>query len=181
MTIHILRVGTPSLRQTALMVTALGHPAVRHDAQALGEAMRAFRAEYGFGRAIAAPQIGIGKRMIGLALPDWPEVIVNPEIIWRSNEQMTLWDDCMCFPDMLVRVERHASVSVRFVDLDGSAHLKESLSRAESELMQHEIDHLDGKLSFDRAVGANPFVHRSVFTTDRARFEALVDYFPQPL
>lgn len=178
MTLDILPVGTPSLRDVAPPVTDLSDPAVLAEAAALGDAIRAFRAKYGFGRAIAAPQIGICKRMIGLALPGWPQVIVNPEIVWQSDERMTLWDDCMCFPDMLVRVERFASISVRFTDLGGAVHLKERLGQAEAELMQHEIDHLDGKLSFDRAVGTNPVVHRSVFETARADFAREVDYVP---
>lgn len=181
MTREILPVGTPSLRDTAPAVGNLSDPAVVAEAVALGDAIRAFRARHGFGRAIAAPQIGIRKRMIGLALPGWPEVIVNPEIVWQSEERMTLWDDCMCFPDMLVRVERFVSISVRFTDLTGAVHLKERLNQADAELMQHEIDHLDGKLSFDRAVGANPVVHRSVFEAARADFAREVDYFPQPV
>jgi peptide deformylase len=181
MTREILPVGTPSLRDIAPAVANLSDPAVVAEAAALGDAIRAFRAKHGFGRAIAAPQIGIRKRMIGLALPGWPEVIVNPEIVWQSEERMTLWDDCMCFPDMLVRVERFASISVRFTDLAGAVHLKERLNRPDAELMQHEIDHLDGKLSFDRAVGANSVVHRSVFEAARADFAREVDYFPQPV
>lgn len=181
MTREILPVGTPSLRDTAPAVGNLSDPAVVAEAVALGDAIRAFRARHGFGRAIAAPQIGIRKRMIGLALPGWPEVIVNPEIVWQSEERMTLWDDCMCFPDMLVRVERFVSISVRFTDLTGAVHLKERLNQADAELMQHEIDHLDGKLSFDRAVGVNPVVHRSVFEAARADFAREVDYFPQPV
>jgi peptide deformylase len=179
MTVGILRVGSPALREVAAPVANVNDPVVVREATALGAAIHAFRAEHGFGRAIAAPQIGIAKRMIGLAMPGWPDVIVNPEIVWASNERMTLWDDCMCFPEMLVRVERFASISVRFTDMAGKTHLKEALSRAEAELMQHEIDHLDGKLSFDRAVGENAFVHRSVFETNRSAFAAQVEYFPQ--
>lgn len=180
MTTDILPVGSPSLREIAVAVVDVTAPDVLRDAGSLGEAIRAFRAKHGFGRAIAAPQIGIGKRMIGLALPDWPTVILNPEIVWKSETRMTLWDDCMCFPDMLVRVERYASVSVQYMALDGERYRKERLSPAESELIQHEIDHLNGLLSFDRATGANPFVHRRAFEADRDAFMQQVDYVPQP-
>lgn len=181
MTVNILRVGAPALRKVSAEVANIDDPVVVREAAALGEAIRAFRAEHGFGRAIAAPQIGIAKRMIGLAMPGWPDVIVNPQVVWTSDERMTLWDDCMCFPEMLVRVERFASISVRFTDMAGKTHLKEALDRPESELMQHEIDHLDGKLSFDRAVGENAFVHRSVFEMNRPAFADEVDHFPQSL
>lgn len=178
MNTRILPVGTASLRDVARPVGNVAAPAVREAAAALGAALRAFRDEHGFGRAVAAPQIGIGQRMIALALDGWPDVIVNPEIVWRSDARMTLWDDCMCFPDLLVRVERHASVSVRYTTLDGAPHRHDALSPDVSELMQHEIDHLDGKLSFDRAAGPNAVVHRSVFDADRASFAAQVDYVP---
>ncbi|WP_081087141.1 aminotransferase class IV [Burkholderia pseudomultivorans] len=178
MNTQILAVGTASLRDVAQPVVDVADPAVRDAAHALGAALRAFRDAHGFGRAIAAPQIGIGRRMVALALDGWPDVIVNPEIVWRSDARMTLWDDCMCFPDLFVRVERHASVSVRYATLDGASHLREALSPDVSELLQHEIDHLDGKLSFDRAAGPNAVVHRSVFEADRASFAAQVDYAP---
>ncbi|MPN65032.1 hypothetical protein SDC9_212811 [bioreactor metagenome] len=69
---------------------------------------------------------------------------------------------------MLVRVARFASISVDFLDMRGERHLRQALGRPESELLQHEIDHLDGKLSFDRAVGENAVVHRTVFEAHRA-------------
>lgn len=177
---EILRVGAPSLSQVAEPVLDVRDPAVRRDAADLLEALAAFRAAHGFGRAIAAPQIGIDRRMIALAVAGWPEVIVNPEIVWTSAERVTLWDDCMCFPDTLVRVARYASISVRCVDLSGDVHLKAELPMAEAELLQHEIDHLDGKLSFDRAVGENAVVPRSEFEANRTAFAQQVDYFPQP-
>jgi peptide deformylase len=178
---NVLRIGAASLREIAAPVTDVRDPQVRQEAQQLVDALMAFRAQHGFGRAIAAPQIAIAKRMIAMALPGWPPVIVNPEITWHSAERMTLWDDCMCFPDMLVRVERHVSVSVQCMTLGGETLRMEQVSRDISELLQHEIDHLDGKLSFDRAVGTNPVVHRSVFDADAAAFGALVDYFPQTI
>ncbi|WP_081079216.1 aminotransferase class IV [Burkholderia cepacia] len=178
MNTRILPVGTASLRDVARPVGDVTDPAVREAAGALRAALRAFRDEHGFGRAVAAPQIGAGQRMIALALDGWPDVIVNPEIVWHSDARMTLWDDCMCFPDLFVRVERHASVSVQYTTLDGELHRRDALSPDVSELMQHEIDHLDGKLSFDRAAGPNAVVHRSVFDADRASFVAQVDYAP---
>lgn len=180
MTRQILRVGAPSLSRIAAEVVDIHDPAVRRDAADLCEALAAFRSAHGFGRAIAAPQINIDRRMIALAVPGWPDVIVNPEIVWTSDERVTLWDDCMCFPETLVRVARYASISVRCLDLCGEVHTKVQLPLAEAELLQHEIDHLDGKLSFDRAVGENAIVPRSVFDADRKTFAQQVDYFPQP-
>ncbi|NML32346.1 hypothetical protein HHL14_16065 [Paraburkholderia sp. G-4-1-8] len=92
---------------------------------------------------MAATQIGIRKRMIGLALPDWPQVIANPGIVWTSDERMTLRDDCMCFPDMLVRVERRVSISLRFVDLDEHTHLREpNVRQAILTVVDNDTGHL---------------------------------------
>lgn len=92
---------------------------------------------------------------------------------------MTLWDDCMCFPDLLVRVRRAASVSVSFEDIEGHLHHKERLDIAASELMQHEIDHLDGVLAVDHAVDRDALVTRAAFLGDPEHFRALVDYSPE--
>lgn len=174
----ICLIGTASLREKSTAIDARDAAGAIAQARALNAALAAFRTEHGFGRAIAAPQIGVNLRMIALALPEWPKVIVNPEIVWRSAEMMTVWDDCMCFPDMLVRVGRHESVSVAFETLDGERQLMEKLDRADSELIQHEIDHLDGVLSFDRATGENPIVCRAVFEADPGHFISSVDFHP---
>ncbi|MFT4066045.1 peptide deformylase [Paraburkholderia sp.] len=174
----ILPIGTPSLRERSAPLADQSAAGIVADARALTGALAAFRAEHGFGRAIAAPQIGVNRRMIALALPGWPRVITNPEIVWHSTSTMTVWDDCMCFPDLLVRVRRHESVSVAFTTLDGVRQTRERLGRAESELIQHEIDHLDGVLSFDRAAGHNAIVSRALFDADPAAFIATVDFHP---
>ncbi|WP_321854146.1 peptide deformylase [Paraburkholderia tropica] len=174
----ILPVGTPSLRERSSPLADQSAASVVADARALADALAAFRAEHGFGRAIAAPQIGVNRRMIALALPGWPPVITNPEIVWHSAETMIVWDDCMCFPDILVRVRRHASVSVAFTTLDGERQTREQLGRADSELIQHEIDHLDGVLSFDRATGDNAIVSRAAFEADPNFFIASVNFHP---
>lgn len=149
---------------------------VKATAGLLREALHAFRSRHGFGRALAAPQLGQPVRMLALALEGWPDIVLNPEITWRSSRQVTLWDDCMCFPSLLVRVQRQASISVRFQDLNGVKHQREQLPVDLSELFQHEIDHLDGLLSMDRAVGEDPIVSRVTFDAQPERFQAQVSY-----
>ena len=175
----ILQLGDPRLRQISAPVENIDNPQVQADGQRVLRALQAFRAEHGFGRATAAPQLGIQRRMIALCLPDWPELLINPEITWRSEKTVTLWDDCMCFPFLLVRVQRAASISVRFLDADGHARQRESLDTATSELLQHEIDHLDGILAVDRAIGPDPLVSRVTFEQQRAYFLAQVDFVPE--
>jgi len=172
---QVLLLGDPRLRRRGAEVADV-RAAAFHDAAArLHQALAAFRARHGFGRAIAATQLGLEARFIACNLGDGPLTLVNPRIVWRSRERFTLWDDCMSFPDLLVRVRRHASVSVEWCDEAGRRHLRERLDRATSELLQHEIDHLDGVLAVDRALDRASLVLRPVFESQRGRFEAMVD------
>ncbi|MCA9693926.1 MAG: peptide deformylase, partial [Myxococcales bacterium] len=104
---QVLQLGDPRLRVVAAPCEPRDLP---EDAARLIDALRRFRAQFGFGRAIAAPQLGIPRRLVALELGDGPFVIVDPVITWRSPETFTLWDDCMSFPELLVRVRRHAAV-----------------------------------------------------------------------
>ncbi len=175
----VLLVGDPRLRRVAAPVVFGedgGDAAFVAAAERLAATLAAFRARHGFGRAISAPQIGVARRFIALAVPGAPRLVVNPEVTWRSDETFTMWDDCMSFPSLLVRVHRFESISLRYVDERGAAREWRRLARAESELLQHEIDHLDGILALDLALDREAIVHRDVFEADRAHFRAQVDY-----
>lgn len=114
-----------------------------------------FKAIYGAGRAIAAPQIGVMKRLIYLFIEE-PVVFINPAINQKSEEMIEVWDDCMCFPDLLVKVKRHRRITINYRDRewnDRSMVLEDDLS----ELLQHEYDHLDGILATARAVDERSF------------------------
>jgi peptide deformylase len=177
---RVLLLGDPRLRRVSQPVEDVGDAAFRADAEALVAELAAFRAEHGFGRAIAAPQIGVPRRLIAMDLGEGAFILVNPEITWRSDETFTMWDDCMSFPWLFVKVRRHDSISVRWLDGDGQPKTWERLARAESELLQHEIDHLDGVLAVDHALDRGSLVSREVLAADRARFEAAVDYVIGP-
>jgi peptide deformylase len=174
----VLLIGDPRLRIVCDPVTDVEEPAFAGECRRLHAALGAFRAEHGFGRGIAAPQIGIPRRFIALNLNGVAWTLVNPAITWFSPETFTLWDDCMSFPDLLVRVRRFCSVSVSFMDEKNRPQAWESLGPAESELLQHEIDHLDGILAVDRALDARSIVHRRVFAADPAWFRGQVDDAP---
>lgn len=143
---------------------------------ALAAALDAFRKQHGFGRAIAAPQIGIARRFIAMNLGQGTFFIVNPVVTWRSEETFTMWDDCMSFPDLLVRVRRAKSLSLRYVDQHGTAKEWPDIDQATSELLQHEIDHLDGILAVDRALDRYSMVMRAEYERKRAQYDAMVDY-----
>jgi peptide deformylase len=176
----VLLLGDPRLRAVCESVAKVDGLTARSGFARLKAALDAFRAERGFGRGIAAPQIGIAKRFIALNLGEGTYCLVNPEITWRSPETFSLWDDCMSFPDLLVRVRRNRSISLRYVDESGAARTWERLGMPESELLQHELDHLDGILAIDRAEGRDAVVYRAAFDADPGRFRALVDYVIEP-
>jgi peptide deformylase len=150
----------------------------RNQCQVLQEALERFRSKHGFGRAIAAPQIGIKKRFIALNLDGQSHIMVNPEITWTSPEKFTMWDDCMSFPDLLVKVQRYKSVSVHFQDENGVFQRWNELDLSTSELLQHEIDHLDGVLATDRSIGPMALLMREQFDNRPDYYASLVDYAP---
>jgi peptide deformylase len=176
LTAPILQLGDPQLRQPSAPVTDVSHPAFTSNQHRLHATLAAFRQANGFGRAISAPQIGVAQRFIALNLGDGPLLIANPEIVWSSAETFTMWDDCMSFPSLLVKVQRHQSISVHFLDERGHRREWLRMNQSTSELLQHEIDHLDGILAVDRAVDRESLVMREVFEAQRAYFARQVDY-----
>ena len=173
---EVLELGDPGLRRRSLPVPDLESAEFRAAERRLHETLRAFRAAHGFGRAVSAPQIGVTQRFIAANLGEGPFSIVNPEITWRSTATFTMWDDCMSFPSLLVRVRRHRSISVRFSTGEGESVVWERLDPAVSELLQHEIDHLDGVLAVDHALDRNAIVTRAAFEAHREHFLRHVDY-----
>ncbi len=156
MTIHRIRLlGDPILRSKCEPVSRPRSAAVRVVADELRETLRHCQARYGYGRAIAAPQIGAPIRLIHVEI-DRPWTLVNPEIVDVGDTDFTVWDDCFSFPDLMVKVSRAYQVRVRYQDLYGREHIIEA-ERDLAELLQHEIDHLDGVLAVDRASGLDPF------------------------
>jgi peptide deformylase len=94
-------------------------------------------------------------RMIYVEI-DRPWFILNPKVIDIGNEDFWVWDDCFSIPNLMVRVQRAYKIEMVYQDLSGRTHKTKALGRL-AELLQHEIDHLDGVLSVDRPTGQNPF------------------------
>ena len=130
-------------------------PELEREIAALHRALIEFQQSHGYGRAIAAPQIGVLKRVVAMNLGAGPVTLVNPEIIDASDETLEVWDDCMSVPDRVARVERHRRISLRYTDQLGRPRTWTNLDESMSELLQHELDHLDGTLMLDRARGGD--------------------------
>ena len=168
----VLLLGDPRLRVRSAEVKRYDRDAF----DALAATLDAFRAKHGFGRAISAPQIGIAQRFIAVNLGKGTFFVVNPVVTWRSEETFTMWDDCMSFPDLLVRVRRVQSLSLEYVDEQGKPQQWRDLDQAAAELLQHEIDHLDGVLAVDRALDQHSLVMRAEYDRQREYFDAMADY-----
>ncbi len=125
----------------------------------LHDTMMDFRKKYQAGRAIAAPQIGVKKRLLYMHI-DKPVVFINPTLEPITNEKMEVWDDCMCFPDLLVKVLRYKRCRITYRDMDWQERVVEFEDDL-AELLQHEYDHLDGILAVSRAIDEQSFSLRS--------------------
>jgi peptide deformylase len=173
---QIRLLGDPMLRAVASPIRSFDDPAFTIERQRLYATLLDFQRKNKFGRAISAPQIGCGKRLIAMHLNGEPHFIINPEITWTSTERFTLWDDCMSFPSLLVRLERARSISIHFQNEKGEHEDWEHLDIATSELLQHEIDHLDGILAIDRAIDRESIILRETYSLMQKHFRRLVDY-----
>jgi peptide deformylase len=161
----ILQLGDPRLRQVALPVVDPSSPKIAALVKDLAETLAHWRATTGYGRGISAPQLGVPERVIFLQLPGerpWP--LVNPEIIERSEERIIVWDACLSFLCIFMQVERHREITVGYQDLTGERHkVRAGDERNLSELLQHEIDHLDGILAIDRIADLKTLCTREEF------------------
>jgi peptide deformylase len=105
------------------------------------------------GIGLAAIQVGVPQRVVTLDLakkdePKDPQVVINPELLWASEERSTYEEGCLSIPEFYEEVERPAQVKVRFTDLEG--HVREVEANALlATCLQHEIDHLKGVLFID--------------------------------
>lgn len=155
----LLLLGNPLLYQVSEPVLQVELSLVSGWVADLHNVMEEIRARYQFGRAIAAPQLGIMKRLIYMNI-DKPVVFINPEFTFLSAEKFDVWDDCMCFPNLLVKVKRHQELVLKYRDEKWQLHewkMQDDLS----ELLQHEYDHLDGILCTMRAIDDKSFKWRS--------------------
>jgi len=147
---EILLLGNPQLYKVSSIVTEEEMDSLKEVVIDMHETLIDFRNKHGVGRAIAAPQIGVFKRLIYMYI-DKPMIFINPELSFEDDEVFEVLDDCMSFPELLVKVKRYKRCTIKFKDL----HFKDEELKLEgdlSELLQHEYDHLDGILATMRAI-----------------------------
>lgn len=143
---RIRKFGDPALRTRAREVERIDdalRAEVKRMAELMGDAL---------GVGLAAPQVGVLHRLLvyQVAPQTEPAALVNPEIEWAGSDTEAMEEGCLSLPEVLVDVERPIHVRVRAHNQHGEPILVEA-SGLEARVIQHEIDHLDGVLIFDRA------------------------------
>ena len=105
------------------------------------------------GIGLAAIQIGVPKRVVTMDLakkddPAEPQVFINPEIVWSSDEKAIYEEGCLSIPEYYEEVERPKTVRVKFLDREGKPQEMEADGLLAT-CLQHEIDHINGVLFID--------------------------------
>ncbi len=104
------------------------------------------------GVGLAAPQVGVLKRLVVMDCSNEEEkkelILINPEIIWFSEENASFEEGCLSIPEIREEITRPKLVRVKFLGLDNTVK-EETFEGLWATCIQHEIDHLDGKLFID--------------------------------
>jgi peptide deformylase len=140
--LEILTYPNPLIRKKSAVVENITEETVKTCA-AMAEAM--YRSK---GVGLAAPQVGILKKIIAVDIGDGLIKLINPRIT-MSEGLIKSEEGCLCLPKLTVDIKRHAKVQVKGYDVNGKEltfDAEDLLARA----FQHEIDHLDGLLIIDR-------------------------------
>lgn len=151
----ILLLGNENLYKKSMEIQKDELEEVRIIINNLHDTLMNFRKTYNSGRAIAAPQIGIEKRLLYMHI-NAPVALINPIIKFPDDELMDVLDDCMSFPGLLVKVKRNKRCTIEYKDINFNQCSLE-LEGDLSELLQHEYDHLDGILATMRAIDNQSF------------------------
>ncbi len=140
--IHVL--GSPILRQDTTRVEHIT-PELRRLVDDMFETM-----EVAKGVGLAAPQVGRSERLCVVDADDTRLVVINPEIIHKEGGIVRGEEGCLSIPEIYADVDRYARVTVRAQDIDGNWYEIEQAANLLGRCLQHEIDHLHGRLFTDR-------------------------------
>lgn len=156
----VLLLGNPALYAACEPVRAEEMPGLAPLVRELHDTLMDFRRRRGTGSAIAAPQIGVPKRLVVFAEEGLPAAVINPQVETTGQPNLEFWESCMSFPDLLVKTRRFGSCGLVYYD---RSWVRRSLALT-GELAvtaQHECDHLDGVLAVSRAADARSFCLQS--------------------
>lgn len=156
---RIRQLGDPLLRTISEPIDPAEAASVLAD---LADTLHEFQRTHGFGRGISAVQIGVPLRAVYIEIDGQSYSLLNPRFVAVSDTTFTMWDDCFSFPGLLVRLERADAVTLAYEDENGRPQQLKAAGPF-SELLQHELDHLDGILATDRALPGNSLITREEY------------------
>jgi peptide deformylase len=172
MPLEIAQLGQPILRKVAVEVRTdqIANPDFQQFLDAMLETLRKEK-----GAGLAAPQVFVGLRIFlgGIQIPKKEgeelgiEVFINPRITPIGDEIDSAWEGCLSFPELVVLVPRPAKVRIEYLNAEGTPCVKE-LDELPARIVQHEMDHLDGILTLDRAETTLDIVKASELEAVRA-------------
>ena len=165
MPLEIAQLGQPVLRQVAVEVAP--EKIARTQIQEFIDMMKETLGE-SKGVGLAAPQVFVSLRIFlaGINPPanedEMPgmEVCINPRLTTLTEERDSDWEGCLSFPELLVKVPRFRAVRLEYLTADGSPRTRD-LEGFEARVVQHELDHLDGVLTLDRALSTRDIIKAS--------------------
>ncbi len=149
----IAQLGNPVLRQPCAAVDAeeMGTPELNTLLEDLHDTLKHFQKTHGTGRGIAAPQIGVSKRVVCIDYSDIKIMMINPVITSHSEEMFRVWDSCFSYWGIVFEVSRFKTIEVCYLDAQGKTQTVTADGDL-SELLQHELEHLDGAVAIDQLV-----------------------------
>jgi peptide deformylase len=168
--LKVARMGHPVLRERARPVekSELRNPLVQKLIDDMIETMHEYH-----GVGLAGPQVHEGRRIFVALLDEEPGpdsdvvAIINPEIVPNSETKEEGWEGCLSIPDIRGMVPRFTDITVKALDRDGKP-MELQLKGFPARVAQHETDHLDGVLFFDRMTSMRSLT----FLDEYSRFHA---------
>ncbi len=144
-----LELGDPLLRQVAAPVEDARGETTQSLIADLRDTLRDFRERNGWGRALGAPVIGVPLRVVVVDDNDTSLVFINPCFESWSNDQVSVYESCICFPSLWGCVDRPRAVTITAED-EAGVNRRWEFEGDLARILQHEIDHLDGFVWLDR-------------------------------
>src|SRR5690349_9453655 len=171
--LKVARMGHPVLRERAKAVTPadLRHPLTQKLIDDMIETMHEYH-----GVGLAAPQIHEGLRVFVALLDDEPDkdseavAVINPELVPNGDATEDGWEGCLSIPDIRGMVPRFTDITVRALDRNGKK-LELRLRKFAARVAQHETDHLDGVLFFDRMTSFESLTYLDEYSLFHAKYE----------
>ena len=145
--VKVIYIGNPLLRLVSKKIEVFDEK-LREFVEELSKAMYV---EDGVG--LAAPQVGVSKRIFVYDAGEGIRVVINPEFLWKSEETVKMEEGCLSIPGIYADLFRPSSVKLRYQDVEGNFH-EEELSEYAARIVQHEADHLEGVLFVDHLSSA---------------------------